>query len=133
MTPTCYHKPNHQETCTCGVRQYPWHDLDGLILEKRGNPLDTIANTFDKNTYNICLRYLGNNKAPGPNNIPNSILKNMPKQFNKVLYLFFHQCYKQQQIPNNNNVQICRGATTIMLRYVGEGWQCNLSMEHRLI
>jgi hypothetical protein len=43
---------------------------------------------------------LGNNKAPGPDNIPNSILKNMPNQFHDLLFLLFQQCYKQQQIPN---------------------------------
>jgi hypothetical protein len=56
---------------------------------------------FDRNTYDLCLKYLGNNKAPGPDNIPNSILKNMPTQFHNLLYLLFHQCYKQQQIPTS--------------------------------
>jgi hypothetical protein len=45
---------------------------------KRGDTNASIANTFDKNTYDLCLKNLGNNKAPGPDNIPNSILKNMP-------------------------------------------------------
>ena len=36
--PTCHFLPNHPYNCTCGVRQYSWHDLEGLILEKRGNP-----------------------------------------------------------------------------------------------
>jgi hypothetical protein len=31
--PTCYHQPEHIPNCTCGVRQYPWHDLDGLVLD----------------------------------------------------------------------------------------------------
>jgi hypothetical protein len=74
--PTCYHQPNHDPECVCEVRQYPWHDLDGFILEKRGDTNASIANTFDKNTYDLCLKYLSNNKAPGPDNIPNSILKN---------------------------------------------------------
>jgi hypothetical protein len=97
--PTCYHQPNHNPECTCGVRQYPWHDLDGFILEKRGETNASIANTFDQKTYDLCLKYLSNNKAPGPDNIPNFILKNMPTQFHNLLYLLFHQCYKQQKIP----------------------------------
>ena len=36
--PTCHHQPEHMPKCTCGVRQYPWHDLNGLALEKRGTP-----------------------------------------------------------------------------------------------
>ena len=71
----------------------------GYVLERRGFENASLANTFDKNTYDLCLKYLGNNKAPGPNNIPNSILKNMPTQFHNLLYLLFHQCYKQHQIP----------------------------------
>ena len=33
-TPTCHHQTTHGHECICGVRQYPWHDLDGFILEK---------------------------------------------------------------------------------------------------
>jgi hypothetical protein len=47
----------------------------------------------------MCLKYLSNNKTPGPDKIPNSILKNMPANFHKLLLLFFTHCYKQKQIP----------------------------------
>jgi hypothetical protein len=53
---------------------------------------------LDRNTYDLCLKNIDNNKAPGPDNIPNSILKNMPTPYHDLLYLLFHQCYKQQQI-----------------------------------
>jgi hypothetical protein len=99
--PTCYHQPKHNLESVCGIRQYPWHDLNGFTLEKRGDTNASIANMFDRNTHDLCLKYLGNNKAPGPDNIPNSILKNMPTQFHNLLYLLFHQCYKQQQIPTS--------------------------------
>jgi hypothetical protein len=69
-TPTCHHQPNHDSECVCGIRQYPWHDLDGFVLEKRGNIHAPIANTFDRITYDLWLQYLGNNKALGPDNIP---------------------------------------------------------------
>jgi hypothetical protein len=97
--PTCYHQPYHDPECICGVRQYPWHDLDGFVLEKRRGINASIAHIFDRNTYDLCLKYLGNNKSLGPDNIPNSILKNMPIQFHNLLYQLLHQYYKQQQIP----------------------------------
>jgi hypothetical protein len=100
-TPTCHHQPTHNQECVCGVRQYPWHDLSGFVLEKRGDINASISNTFDRITYDLCLKYLGNNKAPGPDNIPNSILKNIPDQFHDLLFLLFQQCYKQQQIPTS--------------------------------
>jgi hypothetical protein len=99
-TPTCHHQPNHDQECVCGVRQYPWHDLNGFILEKRGDIHASISNTFDRITYDLCLKYLSNSKAPGLDNIPNSISKNMPNQFHNLLFLLFQECYKQQ-IPNS--------------------------------
>jgi hypothetical protein len=65
-TTTCCHQPNHELKCTYKVRQYPWHDLDGFVLEKRGDVHASIGNTFDRSTYDICLKYLGNNKVPRP-------------------------------------------------------------------
>lgn len=40
--PTSYCQPQHLFTCTCGVRQYPWHDLDSFTLETK----KTIAQIF---------------------------------------------------------------------------------------
>jgi hypothetical protein len=99
--PTCHHQPTHSRGCVCGVRQYPWQDLNGFVLKKQGDIHASISNTFDRITYDLCLKYLGNNKAPGPNNILNSILENMPSQFHDLLFLLFQQCYKQQQIPTS--------------------------------
>jgi hypothetical protein len=97
-TPTYHHQPNHDQNCVCGV---PCHDLNGFVLEKHGEINASIANTFDRITYDLCLKYLGNNKALGLDNIPKSILKNMPKQFHDLLFLLFQQCYKQQHIPTS--------------------------------
>ena len=36
--PTCYYQPEHTYNCTCGVKQYPRHDLDGFIIDTRGDP-----------------------------------------------------------------------------------------------
>jgi hypothetical protein len=71
------------------------------VLEKQGDIHASIADTFDRITYDLCLKYLGNNKAPGPDIIPNSILKNMPKLYHDLLFHLFQQCYKQQQIPTS--------------------------------
>jgi hypothetical protein len=56
---------------------------------------------FDQEAYDFCLKSLSNNKAPGPDKIPNSILKNMPPRFYKILFIFFKHCYKQKQIPTS--------------------------------
>jgi exonuclease III len=95
--PTCYYQPEHTNNCTCGVKQYPWHDLDGFIIDTRGDPQIPLHKYFDQETYDLCLKYLSNNKTPGPDKIPNSILKNMPDNFHKMLLLFFTHCYKQKK------------------------------------
>jgi hypothetical protein len=97
--PTCYHQPNHNPECVCGVRQYPWHDLNGYVLEKRGIENAFLANTFDRNTYDLCLKYLGNNKAPRPDIIPNSILKKC--QPNSITYYIYYST----NVTNNNRSQ----------------------------
>ena len=105
---TCIHQPQHHPTCTCQVKQYPWHDLNGFILQKRGDPNTTISSLFTRNIYDLCLKHLSKNKSPGPDQIPNSILKNIPTRFHNMLFLLFSHCYKQQSIPlswkNSNTV-----------------------------
>ena len=97
--PTCHYQNTHPQHCTCGVRQYPWHDLEGFTIDQRGEPQTPLHTYFDQETYDFCIENLGNNKAPGPDKIPHSILKNMPPCFHKLLFLFFKHCYKQKQIP----------------------------------
>ena len=68
-------------------------------MDKRGNPQIPLHEYFDRETYDTCLKHLANNKTPGPNKIPNIILKNMSECFHKLFFLFFSHCYKQKQIP----------------------------------
>ena len=115
MVPTCEFQPIHPMNCTCYVRQYPWHDIEGFILEKRGTPNTPLDTYFNKETYDTCLKNLSNNKAPGPDRIPNSILKNMSQNFHKLLYEFFKHCYKQRKIPD-----LWKTSITILLYKKGD-------------
>ena len=90
------HIPQH---CTCSVRQYPWHDLNGFTINRRGEPHIPLHTYFDP--YDLCHKNLDNNKVHGPHKIPNSILKNMPPRFHKSSFLFFKNCYKQKKIPTS--------------------------------
>ena len=97
--PTCHHQTTHHLQCTCSVKQYPWHDLDGFTIDHCGEPQIPLYTYFDQETYDLSLKNLGNNKAPGIDKIPNSIQKNMPPRFHKLLFLFFKHCCKQKKIP----------------------------------
>lgn len=45
------------------------------------------------------LRDSQKGKTPGPDNIPNDIIKTLPPQWHDLLFLFFQHCYKQRGIP----------------------------------
>ena len=75
--------------------------MHGYIIEKQGDALTSLYTYLDQATYDICLKNLANGKTPGPDKIPNAILKTMPPRFHKLLLLFFTHCYKQQQIPKS--------------------------------
>lgn len=38
---TCYYQPQHPIKCTCGVKQYPWDDIDGFV--KKNNNIEIVA------------------------------------------------------------------------------------------
>ena len=70
-----------------------------MILEKRGHPNTQISNKFTREVYDACIKRLTRGKAPGPDNIPNDIIKALPSQWHNMLFLFFQHCYKQREIP----------------------------------
>ena len=78
---TCHYHNIHPPYCTCGVRQYPWHDLEGFTINQHCEPQIPMHTYFDQETYDLCLKNLGNNKVRGSNKIPNSILKKCPHDF----------------------------------------------------
>ena len=89
------------QQCICGVRQYPWHDLNGYTIDKHGDTSIPLHSYLDQKTYDICLKNLANGKIPEPDKISNVILKNMPPRFHKMLLLFFKHCYNQKRIPES--------------------------------
>ena len=49
----------------------------------------------------MCLKQLSKNKTPGPDKIPNSILRNLPHRFHTMFFLFFLHYYKQKTTPTS--------------------------------
>ena len=106
--PTCHFLPNHPLQYISRVKQYPWHDIEGFIMEKRRNPQTPLYEY-------LCLKSLANNKILGLDKIPNAILKNMPTSFHHILFLFFTHCYKQKQTPTSWKISL-----TILLYKKGD-------------
>jgi hypothetical protein len=69
-----------------------------FILQKRGDTNVTLSSLFTCKTYDLCIKHLSKHKIPSLDQIPHSILKNMPTRFHNMFLLFIH-CYKQQSIP----------------------------------
>ena len=99
QAPTCDDTIDHPSSCMCAIRKYPWHTQDGLILDKRGPQGAQISTQFTRAIYDKCVKRLTKGKAPGPDNIPNDIIKTLPSQCHDLIYLFFHQCYQHKEIP----------------------------------
>ena len=101
QAPNCDDTIDHPTSCLCVIRKYPWHTQDGLILDKRGPPSAKITTQFTRATYDRCVKRLTKGKAPGPDNIPNDIIKTLPPQCHDLIFLFFRHCYKQREIPTH--------------------------------
>ena len=66
---------------------------------KKGTTRHTNTTHFTRTIYDKCVKRLTKGKAPGPDNIPTNIIKILPPQCHDLMYLFFHHCYKQREIP----------------------------------
>ena len=100
QAPLCDDITDHPQTCMCAIRKYPWHTHQGIILEKRGPPNTQLGKQFNREVYDNCLKRLTKGKAPGPDNIPNDIIKSLPTPWQDLLFLFFEHCYKKKEIPH---------------------------------
>jgi hypothetical protein len=54
--PTCHYQNTHPPHCTCSVRQYSWHDLDGFTIDQRGEPQTPYTHTLTKKHMTSALK-----------------------------------------------------------------------------
>ena len=75
--------------------EMPWEaELDPFVIHKRG-PNDALLPQFTRGVYDICVRRLKNGKAPGPDQLPNELLKHFPVQMHDLLFSFLRMCWMQ--------------------------------------
>ena len=70
--------------------------LDGFTIDQRGEPQIPLYTYFDTETYDLCLKNMGNNKALGPDKIPNSILKTCHHVFTNYCFYYSNITIKKQ-------------------------------------
>ena len=56
--PTCHYQHTHPLHCTCGVRQYPWHDLRETQLTNEENPKSPYTRTLTKKHRTSVLKHV---------------------------------------------------------------------------
>ena len=83
-----HHKSSQRLHCWCPPM--PMANKWRFIVEKQTFLQEThIASSFTKVIYDTCLKNLSKSKSPGPDGIPNNILKALPNNFHDMMYLFF--------------------------------------------
>jgi hypothetical protein len=92
FTSTCHHQPNHNPKYVCGVKQYPWHDLNGFILEKRG----------DTNASLTILLYKKSDPTIITNHIPIALANTIYKLFTSTITAQLANCGEKYQLLQNS-------------------------------
>jgi hypothetical protein len=67
----------------------PWEhpdNPDNFTIESRGDPSLTFSDMITRDTFDKTLNSLGTGKAPGPDGIPNEILKFLPPETRSALF-----------------------------------------------
>ena len=68
------------------VRDYPWEKGPNPMKMRKANSTATMMEGYTREVYNEHLRRLPNNKAAGPDGVPNEILKIMPEAFHDAMH-----------------------------------------------
>jgi ribonuclease HI len=65
---------------------------------------------MDRGNYDYCVRHLANNKAPGPDGIPNELLRWLPEDVHTAIHGLLAQMYRTAYIPQ----EWCESVTVLL-------------------
>ena len=81
------------------VRDYPW-EKDGMRLAKKGDT-SPMMQAYSKELYYEHVRKLPTHKAPGPDEVPNEVLRLMPHEFHECLADLMRHIGNTGHTPNS--------------------------------
>ena len=93
-------------------REYPWQPragqakpLDGFTLETQASNLlvkpELLGQISNREIFDRCLKHAANHRAPGPDTVPNEVLKHAPAHLKEVINsLFIIICITQKTPPS---------------------------------
>jgi hypothetical protein len=96
----------------------PWEhpdNPDNYTIESRGDPSLTLADMITRDTFDKTINSLGIGKAPGPDGIPNEILKFLPPETRSALFsllsLLAHKSYTPPEWCHNTTCLLHKKVT----------------------
>jgi hypothetical protein len=97
------------------ARSFPWgSDTDGIIPNSKGTHLK-LSDEYNKHVYQECLSRLPGRKAPGPDGVPNEVLKNLPREFHNAVHDMFRLMWRHSHTP-----QVWKDDHTVLLYKKGD-------------
>ena len=84
------------------ARSYPW-DTDPSsppLIPDSGGSQSALGDTYNWHIYEDCLARLPNRKAPGPDGIPNEVIKHLPPAFHRATHGLFQLMWRHKCTPS---------------------------------
>ena len=91
----------------------PWEhpdNPDNYTIEPRGDPSLTLADMITRDTFDKTLNSLGTGKAPGPDGIPNEIIKFLPPATRSALFSLLSLLARKSYTPH----EWCNSTTCLL-------------------
>ena len=100
---------------------YPWEhpQREKPLIPDSGGTHDNLGSRYTEHIYQDCLSRLPGRKAPGPDGIPNEVLKHLPAEFHKAIHGLFrlmwaHKCTPSQWKDDNTILLYKKGDPAVV-------------------
>ena len=82
--------------------EYPWEhpQREKPLIPNSGGTHDRLRDRYTRHIYQDCLGRLPGRKAPGPDGVPNEVLKNLPAEFHEAVHGLFQLMWKHKCTPS---------------------------------
>eukprot|EP00959_Pyramimonas_sp_CCMP1952_P226684 4739777-Pyramimonas_sp.AAC.2 len=96
------------------ARNFPWErkrlKVDSTLIKDVGGSHKRLRDRYNREVYNDALARLPNGKAAGPDEIPNEVLKWLPREFHDMLHEYFLLLWGNSHTPT-----LWKDAITVLL------------------
>ena len=85
------------------ARRFPWdagRATGDTLIRSSGGGTDKISERYNKHVFKDCMSRLPGWKAPGPDGVPNEVIKMMPQNFHEALHTLFTMMLAEGVTPD---------------------------------